>query len=203
MKFERARCYSAIDAEQVAVGSLVYVADSLAALQAIVKDPFAKALAIEKILPATHAERFKLVGTLNPFALAYLVSSDMNAKAYGAWKSGQDIEYLDLDTGKWVDTDSEDIDFVKRICRPKEQKLRKFKGTAELVKFWNRNKQITPVPSVCMPLIWVKNKETGLASLITGFDETAVHFDHLILPMATLLLHYEFLDGTPCGVLEN
>lgn len=202
MKFEKARCYSAIDAEQVAVGSLVYVADNLATLQLVAQDPLAKALTVEKILPATSPERFKLVGIMNPFALAYLASSDMNAEAYRAWKSGQDIEYLDLDTGKWVDTDSEEIDFVKRICRPKKVTLRPFKNSNELVSYFVKKTGIN-VPKYAMPLIWLLKKSDDSRQLITSFHDSVVEVNGVMFAMPELLSAFTFLDGTPCGVSKN
>lgn len=202
MKFEKSKCYSAIDAEQIAVGNLVYVADNLATLQSVIKDPFAKALAVEKILPATSPKRFKLVGVLNPFALAYLVSSDTNVKAYEAWQSGQDIECLDIDTGKWVDADSDDTDFVRSICRPKKAVFRPFKDTNELVSYFAEKIGVRK-SDFAMPLIWLREKRNGSRHLITSFYDYDVEVDGGTFTPQELSSTFTFLDGTPCGVSEN
>jgi hypothetical protein len=201
MKFEKSKCYSAVDAEQIAVGSLVYVADNLATLQSVLKDPFAKALTVDKILPATSPKRFKLVGVLNPFALAYLVSSDTNARAYAAWQSGQDIECLDIDTGKWVDADSDDTDFVRSICRPKKTAFRPFKDTNELVSYFAEKIGVRK-SDIAMPLIWLRKAGNDSRQLITSFYDYGVEVGGMLYKMQELSGTFTFLDGTPCGVKE-
>lgn len=76
MKFDKSRVYTALNADELEVGSTVIVADSLQVL----KDKFSKfaldedyAICIGGILPETEMHRFK-TSLGNVYPLAYLIS---------------------------------------------------------------------------------------------------------------------------------
>ena len=76
MKFDKSRVYTALNADELEVGSKVIIADSLQGL----KDRLSKftldedhAICIESILPETEIHRFK-TSRGNVYSLAYLIS---------------------------------------------------------------------------------------------------------------------------------
>ena len=92
----------------------------------------------------------------------------------------------------------------------KEKHFRPFRDTDELVKVWEQkwsektNGQKWHDCKLNMPHIWVRRKESNSkGQLITEFgDGIHVSMGKEGYHMPDLLVHFTFLDGTPCGILE-
>ena len=89
-----------------------------------------------------------------------------------------------------------------------EKKYRAFKNCEELIKHHDKLfENYTGLRSIECKLaaqhIWVKEKESGVSQLITGFGDTVVRFSpDYTITLKSLFENYEFLDGSPCGVEE-
>lgn len=91
-------------------------------------------------------------------------------------------------------------------------KYRPFESCKELIERWRRiwrearrfYDEYDYNLKVEMPAIWVMNKFTSIREMIVGYGA-----DIVILPgekkliMQELLEDYTFLDGSPCGVLDQ
>ena len=92
-----------------------------------------------------------------------------------------------------------------------EKHYRPFNNCDELVEIYH-NRAFIPIVAeglnqklkrMYRPEIWVKEKETEIEQLITGFGDTVVKFSpDYTITLKSLLEHYTFLDGSPCGVEE-
>lgn len=98
--------------------------------------------------------------------------------------------------------------YIRLSEQKAEKKYRPFKDVDELIKVWCGKSPIPhkPMPSLTMPLIWVRNKEYNQECLITGFHPSYQQFVFINkdvgVMMQELFDKWEFLDGSPCGVEE-
>lgn len=93
-----------------------------------------------------------------------------------------------------------------------ERHYRPFNNCDELVETYH-NRAFIPIVAeglnqklkrMYRPEIWVKEKETGIEQLITGFGDTVVKFStDYTITLKSLFENYEFLDLSPCGCLEE
>ena len=126
MEFDKSKVYTALNADELEVGSKVIIADSLQAL----KDKFSKfafdenyAIRIGSILPETEMHRFK-TSLGNAYSLAYLISppkkpeykpfSDTETAfktitAHGGWIKMKGGSYLTI---AGIDMESEENDHI-------------------------------------------------------------------------------------------
>lgn len=95
---------------------------------------------------------------------------------------------------------------------------RPFRDTDELIKVWNKKLGYTdPTGSkLTEPYIWVQDKDNDVGKaqhLITDFNVTSLNEDNdeydvgitvncADMTLEDLFEHFEFLDGSPCGVEE-
>jgi len=97
--------------------------------------------------------------------------------------------------------------FKEREPEPEKQ-WRPFKDITELKDTWHRKRyMVTAIDNpIEEPMVWVKQKTTGHTYMITTFvydsDIDQVCIGGTRFTMAQLFNAYEFLDGTPCGVVE-
>ena len=199
MEFDKSRCYSAINADELRAGDKVIVADNLADLKEFVRKNDVHE--IEDILSDCVNERFGVCGMAN-YALAYLVEREMNCTNCGAEPCGYRANH---------DSEDNKISKCPLWFKPKtEQKAeahyRPFRDTDELIKVWNKKFYLDFKPShdpLTMPYIWVRLKECNKGGLlITYFGEDEVKTDVGFLTMSKLLNAYTFTDGSVCGVEE-
>lgn len=150
-----------------------------------------------------------------------------------AYIRGEKIQYRFPDKADWcdidthIDPDDKDFNYIEFIdnlekwncclrVKPEEPKLdeandpeqyRPFKDCAELIEHFKSKLNISF--DDCMPPpIYLRNKLTGIISLITGFGEHGsptdtsqyVWFDSTKIPLSLLLKGWEFFDGKPCGI---
>lgn len=95
MEFQKERCYTAVNADQLKVGSKVIVADALAVLKAKVEETDGNCCGknvnqIESILNEEFCERFEVTGNIF-YALCYLVAEPEGLK-WTDLKIGDTIE---------------------------------------------------------------------------------------------------------------
>lgn len=91
-----------------------------------------------------------------------------------------------------------------------EKKYRPFECCRELIEYWRRiwrearrfGGEYDYNIQVEMPAIWVINRFTGVREMIIGYGAGIVFVLSQKLTMQELLENYNFLDGSPCGVLE-
>ena len=100
-----------------------------------------------------------------------------------------------------------DLDFLcpangKLTRIKKEPVYRPYKDTDEMMADYKERFNVSKVPDFCMPLIWVKNM--SICSLITGImpDEHVIVYGEF-KSMRDLFEIYTYLDGSPCGKVEE
>ena len=102
---------------------------------------------------------------------------------------------------------------VVSISGPVEKHYRSFKDCRELIECYQKKYKSAVgcdiyFPSLYKPCIWVKSKEYGVELMITGFDDKAgsapcVFVENMWKEMNDLFNDFTFLDGSPCGKLEE
>lgn len=87
----------------------------------------------------------------------------------------------------------------------KESQYRPYKDTEEMIADYKEHFDVSNVPSFCMPLIWVKYKNGAVVyrRLITAFTDSCVGFDDIFMSVRELFDGYTYLDGSPCGKVEE
>jgi len=93
--------------------------------------------------------------------------------------------------------------FCDRIFKKvkKEPKYRPYKDTDEMIADYKERFNVNNVPTFCMPLIWVKYME--VCSLITEIKPEMVVVNGDVQSMTDLSVWYTYLDGSPCGKVEE
>ena len=83
----------------------------------------------------------------------------------------------------------------------KEPEYRPYKDTEEMIADYKERFKVDKVPSFCMPLIWVKDKNDAFThiSLITAFTGVSIGSAGVFRSMDLLFDRYTYLDGSPCG----
>ena len=195
MEFDISRCYSAINADELKPGDKVIVADTLKDLKSAV-DTALYVYELTDILTESSEDRFFVNDRC--YLLAYLVERKENCTNC-------------VENGKVHGCIPMDDDKITRCFdyKPKTDKhYRPFRDTDELIKVWceykcpahnHRERGLT------MPFIWVRRKKANSkGQLITEFgDGWGVGVGRgEAYNMTDLLVHFTFLDGSPCGVEE-
>ena len=119
-------------------------------------------------------------------------------EVFNAFCEGKQIQCCNDYDYVWRDT-SELLDGKHRKYRIKPtEEYCPYKDCDELIEdYKSRFNAICP-PHV-LPLIWVKNKWSGIRLLITAFYEDNVYFDAEARTLKDIFEKYTYLDGTPCG----
>ena len=133
-----------------------------------------------------------------------------------AYLEGKKIQYFN--GGTWHDlnlSDLEDIrvdglgwfdDYFEYRIKPEvEKNYRPFKDTNELIQYWVGKFTTGTIieDNLTKPLIWVRAKGTSNCYLVGGFGDFDIYVKGVWMHFDNLCKKYEFLDGTPCGVLEE
>lgn len=87
----------------------------------------------------------------------------------------------------------------KRI--EKEPQYRPYKDTEEMIADFKERFSVSNIPPFGMPLIWVKYME--VCSLITDIKPEMVVVNGDVQSMTDLSVWYTYLDGSPCGKVEE
>ena len=128
-----------------------------------------------------------------------------------AWIEGKKVQHWTTIyvKNKWEDVPDEwywdGNDGTQYRIKP-EKDWRPFKDVDELKKVWY-DKMPFDVLSTGLeePFIWVRWKGGKEHKLITGYynEGSQVFLCDEWIPLERLFKYYEFLDGSPCGVLES
>lgn len=230
MEFDRSRVYSSVNADELKVGDKVIVAMSVQELRDEVEKGF-NIVELEAVLPDHYIDRFSVHvikkgdPELRQTALAYLVERKKNCTNCGEGKWDAEHKKILCDP---VHCGNGNVVFRNQeveVCeywKPKTKKkaephYRPFKDTDELIKVWKeKSKQVHSDYSLTMPYIWVQDKDNDVGKaqhLITDFNVTMLNEDNdgydvgitvncVDMTLEDLFEHFEFLDGSPCGVEE-
>lgn len=110
-----------------------------------------------------------------------------------AYANGKKIQYLNGIDG-WVDTSLPLFNWAKHIYRVKpEPKCRPFKSQEEC---WN---EMHKHPDFG----WVAAQDSKVIYHINIVGDGYIHIDGSSVVFSTAYSEYEFLDGTPFGVMEE
>lgn len=83
---------------------------------------------------------------------------------------------------------------------PQEPFYRPYESTDEMISDFKERFKVN-VPEYGIPFIWVKN-EAKQSQLVTGFSKNAIESCGSI-KLDSLFKRFTYLDGTPCGLLED
>lgn len=112
-------------------------------------------------------------------------------------------EYKMLSRRYLTSISTESYQFIREVIED-EPSYRPFKSIAELVEYWcKNNNNLWQHRNLTIPLIWVKDKNTGHNCLIIEYNKDCVFMngDDVGVSMEELFNEYEFLDGSPIGVV--
>lgn len=212
MIFDDSKVYTALNASKLSKGDIVYLANTVCTLKYLVSiEIFFTTL--QWILNEKKSHRF-VDNHYRAYNLAYLVCPARNAEAYKAWYEGKKIEMCcaepdENETSVWRLFENEEPNWYKFHYRPAQEKTaekeyRSFNSIDELTAEFVKRFQ-TKTPSYALPLIWVKTKDKDERYLITGFVKSeqsgqVVKIGNAYYGLGVFFDHYEFLDGSPCGV---
>lgn len=90
----------------------------------------------------------------------------------------------------------------------KEPTYRPYKDTAEMIADWTERFMVDEIADFCMPMIWVKDKPAFLTvgvgtHLIVEILDCVVRLSNSIVNLQNLFDYYTYLDGSPCGKVEE
>lgn len=220
MMFDRSKVYTALNANELSKGDIVYVANTLERLKCIFYSDSDNNFYVKDVYDISSESNESRIGVIGMdgkifyFNLAYLICPSYNAEAYKAWHEGKKIEmeYAEPDENEssvWKLFENEEPNWYYFHYRPAQEKTvekeyRPFNSIDELTAEFVKRFQIAP-PSYALPLIWVKQKDKDERYLITGFVKSeqsgqVVKIGNGYFGLGVLFEHYEFLDGSPCGV---
>lgn len=210
MEFDKSRCYSALNADELKPGDKVVVADDLATLKRCVKDN-SPIDTIRMIGEEDYLYRFGVKDNCVSFALAYLVEMKencTNCERLGKTCKSREDDKITCCFDYKPKTEQkaempELISLGNGQYAEREKHYRPFKDTDELIKTWIAKRMIT-FPDLCMPHIWVRSKfnKAHKGCLITNFFGIYVMMNNQQCFLSRLFDEYTFLDGSPCGVEE-
>lgn len=120
-----------------------------------------------------------------------------------AYEEGKVIECRSSGLGwkEWILPQEPAWNWAECDYRVKEEpKYRPYESIEELINDFCERSYAKRSP-MGEPYIWVKNKETGIKDLITGFDEKSVTVRIGVSWYSENLIFedYTYLDGSPCG----
>lgn len=223
MIFDKSKVYTALNADELQKGDIVYIADTLERLKGFVDTNLVKDVkVVDDISSESNEARIVVIdmdGEILYFSLAYLICPSYNAEAYKAWHKGKKIEMECANPDEngtsvlWRLIENEEPNWYKFHYRPAQEKTaekeyRPFNSIDELTtEFVKRFR--TKTPSYALPLIWVKLKSSIKSNndrgLITGYIDNEgngqlVKIGDKYYGLKVLFDSFEFLDGSPCGV---
>ena len=88
----------------------------------------------------------------------------------------------------------------------KEPVYRPYNDTEEMIADYKERFKVSKMPPFCMPFIWVKDKPAFLTvctHLIVENFEHVVRLGNSTVHLQNLFDNYTYLDGSPCGKVEE
>jgi hypothetical protein len=215
MIFDKSKVYTAVNADEMSKGYIIYAADTLRRLKSFIdfdsdNNFFVKD--VEDISSESNESRIGVIGMdgkIFYFNLAYLICPSYNAEAYKAWHEGKKIEkeYTEPDeneTSVWKLFENENPDWYEAHYRPVPE-YRPFDSLDELIAEFVKRFGFETPEDYAYPLIWVKLKGKNDRYLITGYIDNEengelVKIGDKYYGLCVLFAGFQFLDGSPCGV---
>ena len=205
MEFDKSRCYSALNADELRAGDKVIVADNLLELKNRVEAQSWCGTIVEICGECTQ-RRFAVnnIGETGRrentyyWELAYLVERKENCTNCGMKSECKD-----------ADIDNPELHNCLMWEKTTENKYRPFRDCDELIKVWCKKNGYAfddYYKPLTMPFIWVKWKESpNDEAVITSYSgvKQGVFIIDTWFQMDELLYTFTFLDGSPCGVEEE
>lgn len=201
MDFNKTQVYTSLNASELRAGDKVICADTLKDLRneiKIIGDT--KVDEIVEILDESTTYPFRIKDAYD-FAFAYLVERAENCVNCGkkccTVRDQIATSTIPLIISRCDNWEPEN----KREAKPS---YRPFKSTDELIQTWLDKGGKWQKRELTMPFIWVRRKDNHTSiDLITGFGQIAVSIGIAGNSMQVLFDEYEFLDGSPCGVISS
>lgn len=210
MEFDKSRCYSAINADELHVGDKVINAQHLGNLKYQVSQKDYRVWTIKEIKEDIYSNRF--VTDDGAFPLVYLIEraeNCTNCELCERTNASDDEEYECSPKGYIGDKERAKIcrclEWKSKTEQKVEKQYRPFVNTDELIKVWCEKGGKWQKRELTMPLIWVRYKTNQCGQkgiLITKYEKNYVQIEGDMIAMHALMADYEFLDDSPCGVEE-
>ena len=202
MDYDKSRVYTALNADELKVGSTVLCANTITELKNYLKENVELHYReLKKILTENNAKRFRVQCPtfLNDFAFVYLISEP--EETYYVHKNSDgfifDTDYYQNycfygtreECQEWIDKHS--------------PKFRPYKNCDEMIEDFKQRKHFEGFVYY-VPMIWVKDENA--TSLITDFgvkgDNERVCLGAENYDMEELFNDFKYLDGSPVGAKE-
>ena len=115
MEFDKSRVYTAVNADELKVGSKVYVSDNMHYLRECVEDNFESCI-LTRVMSEKEAKRFCIYDKSNEkWQLAYLIEPPAEPK-YKPFSSVEKAMEAIWKHDRWIRDTSHDIFLVSRYC---------------------------------------------------------------------------------------
>lgn len=199
---EFGKIYSAVDADEVKVGTYGYFSDYIASIRERMKSHDISTLhQLQKVEGTDCKDRFVFKSDISDvhYAMCAPVCSERNLNAYKAWCAGIPITYngstFSKGDGRLCDFLNWDIDLDVKKYVP-------FKDIGDLITA--SGVELPYAEHGAYPFIWLKDKIHGTAHLVSGYNyqQQKVCLGIRLLSMEQLLEEFTFDDGTPCGKIS-
>lgn len=93
--------------------------------------------------------------------------------------------------------------FAYLLERAPKKKYRPYKDTYEMIAHFTSKHGLSLDVTNELPMIWLKNKQSGVASFVTRFfGDEGITVDRWDVNFSELLEGYTYLDNSPCGFEE-
>ena len=116
------------------------------------------------------------------------------AKVMEAYDNGKEIQFLNEEDDKWIDTPIPLFNWDKYTYRIKpEPKYRPFKSQEECWQEMHKHPDFG----------WVAAQDSKVIYHINIVGDGYIHIDGSSIVFSTAYSEYEFLDGTPFGIMEE
>lgn len=175
MEFDKSKVYTLLNADEVKIGSEGYFADNLDDLKDMVE-----------------RERVEYCGKIDS-----IEAESYSCRFHKKDKYSYGLFYL--------------------VKEPQEEKFRPYSNPDEMIEDFKKRYNAYGGWSgkdnpMYNPMIWIKSKDTGFRYLVTdyGNDDNCGHCNKSCIWIGTislgfteLLEDYTYLDGTPCGIMED
>lgn len=128
----------------------------------------------------------------------------MNAFEEGKKIQSRPLSARDMDL-PWADILYPTWDFASNEYRvkPETRGRRPYINTTEMIDDFKKRFNVKDWPNHAMPLIWIRNPTTDVTGLVFAFRPYHVITYAGIEALSELYKNYTYLDGSPCGVLEE
>jgi hypothetical protein len=192
-------------------GKLCFVADNIEDLTFAVRNDGRRGVKTNALHPSPRASLPFLDSILNNcYPFAYYDPNYEVKRAF--YKEGKQIQVAYKGANNWVDCDEPEwVDGCQFRVKPEcpcedgKSKYKPYVTVDEFIQdFQERFPTAFPRPAHSMPLIWVRNKnKKDEMELIYCFRHLVIKMDNTYWDMDELFNQWEYLDGSPIGMVED